>query len=56
MTAINSELIIDGNILRKNISYIKDNQKNSLLLNWLIGLILYILIIDIIDTNIQGHK
>ena len=29
MTAINSELIIDGNILRKNISYIKDKLKNK---------------------------
>ena len=29
MTAINSELIIDGNILKKNISYIKDKLKNK---------------------------
>ncbi len=29
MTTINSELIIDGNILRKNISYIKDKLKNK---------------------------
>jgi len=26
MTAINSELIIDGNILKKNISYIKGQR------------------------------
>ena len=29
MTAINSELIIDGKILRKNISYIKDKLKDK---------------------------
>ena len=29
MTAINSELIIDGNVLRANISYIKDKLENK---------------------------
>ena len=29
MTTINSELIIDGKILRKNISYIKEKLKNK---------------------------
>ena len=29
MTSINSELIIDGKILRKNISYIKEKLKDK---------------------------
>ena len=29
MTAINSELIIDGNVLRANISYIKNKLENK---------------------------
>ena len=29
MTALNSELIIDGNVLRANITYIKNKLKNK---------------------------